>query len=1245
MHEETAAEDFAEAVRRLRRERGLSLSELAERVNYSKSHLSNVEHGRKRPNRELAAKLDAALDSGRTLRRLCETPGALPGQRATPCPYRGLDHYGSDDARWFFGRERATTALVDRVAEAVRTGGGPVVVFGASGSGKSSLLRAGLLPAVAEGALPGPDGRPWHGVVMTPTARPVDALARALAGHLDTGEGALAGRIRAGTAPGEARGLLLVVDQFEEAFTLCADPAERAAFVDALCALPLVVIAVRADFFDRCLAHPALVGAVQRRPMALGAMSRDELAACVTRPAELAGLDIEPGLLDVLLHDLDPAGRGHEPGTLPLLSYALLATWRQRTGRRITVAGYRRTGGIQGAIAATAERTYLDLSPVQRDVARQLTLQLVRVGEEGADSRRHMERDRLVAGAQEVLEAFTRARLFTVDGDRVEITHEALLRAWPRLAGWIDADRAGLRTHQRLTEAARAWADAGRAPSLLLQGAALAVAEQWAADHPRRLTAAERAFLAAGRREADRGLRRLRRALAALAGLLGLLLIVASVAFENGQEARRQGDLATRQAREAEAVALTERISALRTADPALAATLSVAAHRRAPGLPAARGALLSSTGLPHPTPLPGNDATVSAFAFGRGGTTAVGTRQGVVRLWRGARMTGEVRLGARHAVWGLAFAADGRSLVVADTVETRVWRVDGRSARPGGVVWADGGARDARFAPDGRTLAVAGADGALRLWDLTDPDRPRGPVVHRVSARALYSVSFSRDGSRLATGGEDGRATVWARGTRRLAYETAGSVSFTGASVGEAALSPDGRHLAVGLSDRDVWMCALDRGGRCTARTRTGQRAEGYTTGMAYSPDGSLLAVAGEAGGLQLRHPHTGLPLTTLAHPNGLQSVAWGPGGRELYAGATAGGTASVWRLPLPLLLGHAGQVYAVALDDAHARAATAALDGTAALWDVRDPARPRRLAVLPHPAWVSAVAFDPTGTRLVTGAWDGRITLWDVRRPEAARVLDHATGHRQAVNDVAFGPDGGQLASGGRETGARLWDVSTGGRLTERARLDGAKGVQAVAFGLGGKVLATAEADHAVRLWDTRGRGRPRPLWARGRHTAMVTDVAFAERGALLASGGRDGAVLLWRLDPDGAEHRPAGDPRPLLGHTRHIAALAFARRTGALLTAGEDGAVLLWDVDRPEPVLRERLDSPGEPFGDAAVSADGRTVVTAAGYTARVWTTGTEEAERRVCAAAGAPLTEAEWRVRVPGIGYRRTCTERD
>ncbi|MCX4905320.1 helix-turn-helix domain-containing protein [Streptomyces sp. NBC_00878] len=1248
MHEETGPEDFGAAMRRIRDANGVSLSRLAKLTAYSKSHLSNVENGRKRPHRDLADVLDTALNAGGALRSLCEVPGTQPGQRATPCPYRGLDHYRSDDARWFFGRARATTALVDRVARAARTSG-PVVVFGASGSGKSSLLRAGLLPAVAAGALPARAEGPWRSIVVTPTGRPVDALARALQEPLATDEAELARRIRAGEplgATGAGR-LLLVVDQFEEAFTLCEDEAERAAYIDAVCALPLAVLAVRADYFDRCLTHPALVGVVQRDTMALGAMSREELAECVTGPAALAGVDIEPGLLDVLLHDLDPGGQGYEPGTLPLLSYALLSTWRRRTGKRLTVAGYRATGGIQGAVAATAERTYLDLTVEQRDVARQLTLQLVRVGEEGADSRRRVARDRLVPGSDEALEAFTRARLFTVDDERVEITHEALLRAWPRLAGWIDADRAGLRTHQRLTEAARAWADDGRNPELLLQGAALAVAEQWSADHPGRAGAVEREFLAAGRREAQRGLRRLRRALAALAGLMGLVLVATGIIAVQWQDSRRQ-------ARTANAIAMAERVAALRTADPALAALLSVAAHEEAPRLLRARGTLLADSGLPHPTQLPGNGNAVSAFAFGRDGLVAIGTREGVVRLWDRTgpvpRPLGTVRLGAGHAVWGLAFAGDGRGLVVADTIETRLWRVsdDGRTARAEAVLWADGRGRDARVSPDGRTLALACADGGLRLWDLTDPAAPGGPVVvgtvgedghGDAASHALYSVSFSRDGSRLAAGAADGRTTVWARAEGRLAYRETATVPFRGVGVSEAALSPDGRRLAIGLSNREVWLCALDPDGRCAKPVRA-ERAVGYAAGMAFSPDGSLLAIAGDSGGVQLREAAGGLVLATLPHPTPLQSLAWTPEGRSLFVGGASGGVASVW-LSLPLLLGHAGQVYAVALDDRHARAATASLDGTAALWDVRDPARPRRLGTLPHPAGVSAVAFDPSGTRLATGSWDGTVSLWNVTRPAHPDRLDHRRRHQSQVNDVAFSPDGNGLASGARETGAVLWDVSRRGRLTVRARLNGAKGVQAVAHGLGGALVATAEADGLVRLWDARGHGEQAPVRELTGHTGIVTDVAFAAGGGLLASGGKDGVVLLRRINA-----KNPGGPRVvrrqrLLGHTGHIAALAFASRGRGLMTAGVDGVALLWDVGRPEPVVRERLESPGETFDDATVSGDGRTVLTADRYTARLWTTDTEAVTRRVCATITAPLSRSQWERRFPGLDHRTPC----
>lgn len=1232
--------DFGAVMRRLRRERGVSLSGLAEATNYSKSHLSNIENGRKRPNRELAESVDAALCADGELSGLRVDPVAQPGQRAVPCPYRGLAAFGERDARWFFGRRTATGTLVARVVQAVREGG-PVLLVGASGAGKSSLLRAGLLRAVAGGAL---ERGPWHTVVVTPGDRPVDALAQVLADPLGLPVQDLAARIRGGDLPPVDDRLLLVVDQLEEVFTLCEDEAERTACLDALCALPLAVLAVRADFVDRCLTHPGLVSAIEQRTVALGAMNRSELTETVEEPAALAGLDLEPGLVDVLLHDLDPGGHGCDPGSLPLLSHALLATWQQRTGRRLTIAGYRRTGGIRGAVAETAERTYLDLPSGDRAAARRLMLQLVQVGEEGTDTRRRVSRAHLDADTGPALEAFARARLLTLGSASVEITHEALLRAWPRLAGWIESDREGIRTHQRIAEAARAWAESGRRPDLLFQGATLAVAAQWEADHPGQARAVESEFLTAGTHEARRGLRRLRRAFAAIVGLMVLVLIAAVTIVVLQDQADGQN-------RRAMARAMAGHSMTLRSTDPAAAAALALGAYRTDPGEVQARQAAISSSGLPHPVLFGPTGQAVQAVAA-RTGLLATGSREGVVRLWRLPEPNGpraEARpsplarllLPGERVVYGLAFTRGGEGLVVGDSTEIRIWRLHGtRRPTPGPRLHASGDARDARITQDGRTLAAACEDGVVRLWDLTDPQHPGAVRELRAGHRKLVSVSVSKDGSRIAAGSSERAAVIW---TRRSdgSYRRTDTERFP-VPVSETALAPDGTRIAVGLSTGAMRLCGLDQRGLCTRR-QAADHVGGFAAGLGYSADGAYLAEADSRGPLRLRDPGTGDVLLSLPNPRPLQSLTWAPDRPTLYTGSTDGGTAYRWHLPLPILLGHTDTISDIAVDDRRSVAASSAHDSSVRLWSIRDPYHPALLSLLPHPAAVTTVALHPSGTRLAAGTADGTVHLWDIT--DRPRRLDTDERFGEPVTSLAFTPDGSRLAAGSVDNRSALWRLPAAAqRLSPQALFaaPSSNGVNGVTFALDGRLLATAESDRTVRLWDTRSRGTVRsPVHELTGHTASVN--AVAAEGTLLASGGQDDTVRLWRLHPAHPHSRPTLLPHPLRGHSGHLVALHLAAGGRTLLSAGEDGTAALWNLTRSDrPLLRASLRSPGEAFSNAALSADGTQVWTAGGRTARHWTTDAQHAASRICATTGAPLTERQWHTLLPDFGHVPPCT---
>jgi class 3 adenylate cyclase len=399
-------------------------------------------------------------------------PGVRTRQSVAECPYRGLLAFEPEDRAFFFGREVAVAALVGRVAP-----GRLLAVVGASGSGKSSVLRAGLVAAARAGEIAAIE----DAVLLTPGAEP-------------------------GLDVPDAPTRLVVIDQFEELFTLCSDVDRRQRFIDALLRLRCAVaIGMRADLYDRLGAHAELARGVAGNQLLLGAMTEAELARTVTEPARLAGLRLEPGLVELILRDV-----AAEPGALPLLSHALRATWERRDGRTLTLDGYRETGGVASALARTADTVVDELPAAQRPLARNVFLRMTELGEARADSRRRITVDELVPehaspdNVRALLERLADARLVTLDDGAAEVAHEALIRAWPRLRGWLEEDRAGIRAHRQLGDAARVWDAGGRETSDLYRGTRLAGAVELAQAGRGELNATERAFLDASLAEAER---------------------------------------------------------------------------------------------------------------------------------------------------------------------------------------------------------------------------------------------------------------------------------------------------------------------------------------------------------------------------------------------------------------------------------------------------------------------------------------------------------------------------------------------------------------------------------------------------------------------------------------------------------------------------------------------------------------------------------------------------------------------
>ncbi|MFZ1401017.1 MAG: AAA family ATPase, partial [Candidatus Promineifilaceae bacterium] len=432
-------------------------------------------------------------------------------------PFMGLKYFDADHADLFFGRETLTAELTDHLQSS-----NFLAVVGASGSGKSSLVRAGLVPALQK-AQP---GLKVH--IFTPTDHPLEALATTLTRHTDSvgvtakfmdamASDARSLHLAARRLVQENEQLLLVIDQFEELFTLCRSEAERLAFVDNLVTAvsnpdnapnnrpTRAVIALRADFYHHCAQYDALRRLLETQQRFIGAMNPTELRRAIELPARQHGLTFEDGLVDLLLRDVGASGdQPPEPGALPLLSHALLETWRRREGSKLTFSGYSDAGGVQGAIAKTAESVFSQkLTPAQQTIARSIFLRLTELGEGTQDTRRRALISELLPASsagdetQTVLNLLSAARLISTDEDSAEVTHEALIREWPTLRRWLDENRDGLRLHRHLTESAQAWQQLNRDSGELYRGARLEQAQEWANAHDDELNDLERAFLAA----------------------------------------------------------------------------------------------------------------------------------------------------------------------------------------------------------------------------------------------------------------------------------------------------------------------------------------------------------------------------------------------------------------------------------------------------------------------------------------------------------------------------------------------------------------------------------------------------------------------------------------------------------------------------------------------------------------------------------------------------------------------------
>jgi WD40 repeat protein/transcriptional regulator with XRE-family HTH domain len=1194
----------------------------------------------------------------------------LPGRR-TGTPYRGLARFEQQDARWFFGREDVTEHLVSLAAESAAL---PLVLVGPSGAGKSSLLRAGLLPRLSELAAVAPEiAGPV--IVLEPTATPVADLKTRLTELAASLDGAEGGRPA------------VIVDQFEAVFTRCRDEAQRRNFITELCELTgaaLVILALRADFYDQAIRYPGLASALESRQVVLSPMTADQVRRAVIEPARLAKVAVEDGLVGLLLADLAPRGasvgaaNGAEPGgpdapggpggpggayergVLPLLSHAMLATWERSRGGTLAIADYLASGGIKDALTQTAERAYGSLTPDQQRLARRLFLHLVHVADDLPPSRATVELGELRdwgSDAEAVLATFVDERMITVDAGTAQLTHDALLTAWPRLRSWIEGGRDGLRTRRRITEGARAWADTGRERAALWRGSQLAVARDWAADEDNRasLPALAAGFVAASiaedsavRRAQRRRTRRLQGVIAILTALVLAVAVLTVYAFRQRQAAGGARDAAIAASQSANSREAAIEAGQLRAQDPSLAAQLSVAAYGVA-HTPQATAALLESSGEPSAARIvdsPGVVQSVSVSPDRR--LLAAAGADGTLRLWNVAvpghpsPVATLVQANGQDPLYTAAFSPDGKTLAAAGAGRVvRLWDVaDPVHPVPVGqpLTGPSNTIYSVAFSPDGKTLAAASADKTVRLWNVADPAQAV-PLGQPLTGPAGYveSVAFSPDGKTLAAASADKTVWLWDVANPAEPFPYYG-MPLTGpaALVTAVAFSPDGHTLAAASQDDKVWLWTLAASMPTASQDGTLTGATDWVNTIAFSPDGTSIAAGTSDAGVLIWSRASRNRIAMLPRPQPVTSIAWDGPGR--LASGDADGTVSMWTLPSPELAA-ADKTTMVAYSPNGATLAVGGQD--VQLWNAAS-----RTHVATHPLAagmvVNGLAFSPDGRILAAAYSDHTVGLLNASTlaPLGAPFQVTAAGNAETV---AFSPDGTVLATGGDDGTVRLWSITDPAHPSQLSSVhDSGTYVFTVVFSPDGKTLAAASTDNLTRLWDVANPARPaqlgKPL---GGFSSYAIGLAFTPDGKLLAVGSADKTIRLWSIANPA---RPVQVGAPLTGPAGYVWGLAFSP-DGTTLAAGvTDGTVWLWRVTAPaSPSLIATLTGPaGHVYSVAFAPSGGQLAASSDDGTVHLWNVSPGAAESQVCANLGQPLTRAEWNVYVPGVPYRAPCS---
>ncbi len=1150
-------------------------------------------------------------------------------------PYQGLQKFTEQEAEFFFGRNAAIENLLDKIdylVEADTNKEEPdfIAVLGPSGSGKSSLVRAGLLPALREGKAK--NSSEWLIQVMLPGANPLEALAEIFLGEVNRDLSSireslakenlalhdLMVEVLTVTEQSSKSVFVLVVDQFEEIFTMCESEAERVTFIELLLNAAqvrhnrsFIIITMRSDFYSKVAAYNPLAEAITHQQMLVSPMTEKELREAILLPAEAVGLELEKGLIEDLLNDTINA-----PGVLPLLQYALLELFERRDGNLLTSAAYEEIGGVQGALAHRADTILDQMTMNQRHLVRRILMRLVQPGDGTDDTRRRATFSEVlpsgssVEEVETIVEKLAKANLIVTSFHPetnevvIDVSHETLIREWPRFQSWLDWDRQGLRVRQQLSHSVREWLDRERETDSLYRGARLLEVEEWTEANPGEINQAEEEFIQASievrdriarekeaqrqreldhqralaeeqRRRAETQIKAARRLRRFIEGLVILLIIAVAAVFI----AFNQSNAST--ARELAAKGET----LLNENNAHLAALLASEANR----LSAHAGDSILSQ-VPY--------QTIHISATGWMGHTnwvrtvdwhttgaylASGSNDKTAIIWDAH--SGEVlhqlnEQADKHSdeIRGIAWHPQELRLATGSK-DTTIILWDGETGEAlktleGHSSWVN----SVHWDPTGQWLASASTDRTIILWDGESGDRLRTLEGH---TKWVTDIDWSPDGKWLISASQDNSLIIWDGETGEQAQTLTGHENW----VNSVAWHPQAQKIASGARDRTVIIWDSETGEML--QTLSGHQEE--IRSVAWHPEGKWLASASEDQTIIIWDGETGERVYTLnshsdivrivtwhpinqwltsgsndttiilwdietgrnpqtlnEHQDTIHSIAWSSDG-ALLASGSEDQSVIIWDpqtdSPLHTLTDHTDWVNSVAWHPQETKLASASNDQTIMLWDGRSGERLGELRG--HTDWVDTLAWHNEGRRLASGSGDKTVVIWD---SETRTPIHTLTGHTHWVHDVAWHPQGKLLASASEDTNVIIWDGQAGTNLKTLAGHE--LGVNAVAWHPDGKRLASAAKDQTVMIWDSETGTRLHMLTE---HTDWVNSVAWDPEGKWLASSSSDGSIIIWDGETGQNLHTFAG-------HTDGIDTVTWHPTGQWLTSAGKDKSIKL-------------------------------------------------------------------------------------